>query len=154
MKENSRVNFHRYCAAPHLASIAMSELKHLLMLITQACIPSLISFLGESGRRAALSFRSVFALNRRQSRVWVCHTAPSVTSNGNSNGNGKNNDKLYNVTLYTHHISSGEEASWKFLTQKVENGFQWKLKQVLCWQNLRDPSGRRSALCLRTRFLC
>ena len=117
MKENSRANFHRYCGAPHLASIA--EFNH----------PNLPSFLplfpGESGRRAALSFRSVFALNRRQSRVWVCHTAPSVTSNGNSNGNGKNNDKLYNVTLYTHHISSGEEeASWKFLTQKVENGFQ------------------------------
>ena len=117
MKENSRANFHRYCGAPHLASIA--EFNH----------PNLPSFLplfpGESGRRAALSFRSVFALNRRQSRVWVCHTAPSVTSNGNSNGNGKANDKLYNVTLYTHHISSSEEeASWKFLTQKVENGFQ------------------------------
>ena len=112
MKGNSRANVHRYCGAPHLASIA--DFNH----------PNLHSlFPGESGRRAALSFRSVFALNRRQSRVWVCHTAPSVTSNGNSNGNGKNNDKLFNVTLYTHHIPSGEEASWKFLNKRLKMDF-------------------------------
>ena len=72
---------------------------------------------GESGQRAALSFRSVFALNRHQSRVWVCHSAPSLSrasSYGNSNGNSKGNGQLYNVTLYTHHISSGK-ASLKFL---------------------------------------
>ena len=78
---------------------------------------------GQNGPCAVLDFCSVFALNRRQTKIWVCcNNGPKPNGDGERNGK----KRAGNVILYTYEASEDETkkaGEWKKHEELPENKF-------------------------------